>query len=168
MNYTINHSWGCCTEESKGAVLEEGWEGWKWDKLARPTDSLEPAEEREELWGEQGPKQPRLRGVELSHLIDSTHWSNPKADMKCWVPLWWTERSRSCTKTRQNIPESFTRHLSVKAKWTLEIKSSFWSLLNSPWWSLQPQDGLQTYTTSALQHWPEFYRLHVCRSAVQN
>lgn len=47
-------------------------------------DSLEPAEARKELWGDQrSPKQPRLRGAELCHFIGGKHWSNPKADMKC-------------------------------------------------------------------------------------
>lgn len=114
------------------------------------------AEERKELWGEQGSKQPRVRGVELSHLTGSTHWSNPETDVKCeWVLL---------ARVVQNGHESSTRHMFIKAKGTLEIRSSLCNLLTSPRWSLLPQGGLQTYTTSILTWILQAAHLQVCSS----
>lgn len=149
MTCTINHSWGCCAEESKGIFLEEAWE---WDKLARPTDRLEPLiEEPAEESGTAGWAGPPAAEADAGravmdwdpHLTSSTRVGATTGLTQNleWVrlarvmPLWWAEWRGSCTKTLYNGHKTITRHRLVKAKWRWEIKPSFWNLLASLWWS---------------------------------
>ena len=146
INYTINHSWGCSVEESKGAFLEEVWEGWNWDKLARPLDRLEPlteepVEESRTAWwaGLQAAKaDPGRALVDWDpHLIGSTRFGT--TTRMTWVflaramLLRWAEWRGSCTKILYMRPSWDIGLWKVNEDW--QQKLSLWNFLTSPWWS---------------------------------